>query len=429
MAGRSTSRGVALGGVRLATVRIASLAAGGDGVGRVDGLAVFVPRSAPGDLVDVELQQEGRLARGRIVALRERSPDRVDPPCPHYEGDRCGGCQLQHVREDVQRAAKGSIVQDALQRIGRVAFAVAPAQVPPSSWRYRISLTLALRRDAPGRSAPWRFGLRHYDDPERVFDLEDCLITDERIVALWREIRAHARHLPNAVRLRGTVRWMGDAAALSLVGGARWPQDDVLALAAACPSLSVIYWTPEGGPRHVLFDRRPDAALPAVSFTQINPAVAAALRADVTRRALAHAPRRAIDAYSGAGDVGVALAQAGVAVTAIEVDREAAAWAARRLTPPSRSVAARVEQSIERALPADVVLLNPPRAGIDERVARALDRATPPPSAIIYASCNPATLARDIARLPSFAVAAVELYDMFPQTAHVETVCELVPRA
>ncbi len=410
-----------------ATLRIASIAAGGDGVGRSDGLAVFVPRTAPGDLVDVELEPHGRFARGSVVAWHERSADRVDPPCVHYERDRCGGCQLQHLTDTAQREFKTSIVRDALQRIGRVTAPVADVHAAPSPWRYRISLTLALRRDGRGESASWRFGLRDYADPEHIFDLEDCLITDERVLGAWRQVRAAARMLPNAPRLRGTVRWLGESAALSLVGASEWSPRRAEALGRSCPSIAVAYWTPEGASRRVLWDHRADPSEPALSFTQVNPQVAALVHGDVLRRVMAHAPRTAIDAYSGVGDVAVALARAGVAVTAIEVDREAAAWCTRCLTPPSRSVRARVEQAIERALPADVVVLNPPRAGIDAQVARALEGSSPLPRAIVYVSCDPATLARDVGRLLSYSVVSVQPYDMFPQTAHVETVCELVP--
>jgi 23S rRNA (uracil1939-C5)-methyltransferase len=87
----------------------------------------------------------------------------------------------------------------------------------------------------------------------------------------------------------------------------------------------------------------------------------------------------------------------------------------------------RVEDVIETSLPADVVLLNPPRAGVHERVTAAL--AATQPRAIVYVSCDPGTLARDVARLPSFRIASLRAFDMFPQTAHVETVCELVPEA
>ncbi|MGH7711029.1 MAG: TRAM domain-containing protein, partial [Gemmatimonadaceae bacterium] len=189
------------------TLQIESLAAGGDGVGHADGQAVFVPRTAPGDFVDVELESHGRFARGHVLAWRERSRDRVEPPCVHYVRDRCGGCQLQHLNEQAQRKAKTAIVRDALLRIGKVTTAVSDVRPAPSPWRYRISLTLAIRRDSRGPTASWRFGLRDHADPERVFDLEDCLITDERVLGAWREIRAAAQLLPNAQRLRGTVRW------------------------------------------------------------------------------------------------------------------------------------------------------------------------------------------------------------------------------
>ena len=98
-----------------------------------------------------------------------------------------------------------------------------------------------------------------------------------------------------------------------------------------------------------------------------------------------------------------------------------------RLAPPSRAIAGRVEEHLAAALPADVVVLNPPRAGVDARVTSALETAPMAPRAIVYVSCDPATLARDVSRLTRYRLANVRAFDMFPQTAHVETVCELVP--
>jgi 23S rRNA (uracil1939-C5)-methyltransferase len=225
------------------------------------------------------------------------------------------------------------------------------------------------------------------------------------------------------------VRWLGDNAALAITGGIAWPAAQVTDFQRACPTLAVAYWSPEGAGRRTMWDNRPKPAAPALSFTQVNPAVASELQADVVRHAIAHSPRTAIDAYSGVGHTAQALARSGVVVTAIEMDREAAEWAGQHLTPPSQSIARRVEHAIPRALPADVVVLNPPRAGIDATVARALNASAPLPRAIVYVSCDPATLARDVSRLSHFAVTHVAPYDMFPQTAHVETLCELVPRA
>ncbi|MGH7696120.1 MAG: class I SAM-dependent RNA methyltransferase [Gemmatimonadaceae bacterium] len=410
-----------------ARVRIESIAAGGDGVAHSDGLAVFVPRTAPGDVVDVELIQQGRFARANVISLHERSSVRVEPPCVHYERDRCGGCQLQHMHQQAQLDAKRGIVRDALHRIGKVSAPVPEVSPAPSAWRYRISLTLAIRRDGSGRAASWRFGLRDYDDPEKVFDLEECLISDGQVLSAWNEIRAAAFLLPDAARMSGTVRWLDDGATFSLRGGSIWTQQLIGDFSRACPAISVAHWSPDYGVRRVLWDTRTDPTPPAFSFTQVNPGVAEQLHADVATRVLAHNPRTAVDAYSGVGDVAVVLARAGVTVTAIEVDKDAAQFAASRLTRPSRSIAARVEQALHRALPADVVVLNPPRAGIDASVAETLNSTTPKPRAIVYVSCDPATLTRDVRRLSTFTVASVQPYDMFPQTAHVETVCELVP--
>jgi 23S rRNA (uracil1939-C5)-methyltransferase len=142
---------------------------------------------------------------------------------------------------------------------------------------------------------------------------------------------------------------------------------------------------------------------------------------------MAHRPATVVDGYSGSGDVAVALAARGVKVIAIELDSEASAWASSRLPAGSRAVTARVEDAIRNTLPADVVILNPPRTGVDARVTAALSKAIPAPRAIVYVSCDPATLARDLSRLPGWTIVKVTAFDMFPQTAHVETVCELVP--
>ena len=135
-------------------------------------------------------------------------------------------------------------------------------------------------------------------------------------------------------------------------------------------------------------------------------------------------PEHVIDAYSGAGDLAAELAARGVIVTAIELDPDAARWAEQRLPPPSRSVAGKVEQVLPRLAPVDVVVLNPPRSGVHADVTQHLEDSHQA-RAIAYVSCDPATLARDVARLPSYDIQAARAFDMFPQTAHVETVCIL----
>ena len=247
------------------------------------------------------------------------------------------------------------------------------------------------------------------------------------MLAVWREVLAAAEWLPRVPALRGAVRLLGDGAAFVLEGGRRWPT--ARRFFDAVPALSAVWWEPEGGDRRLLHDRRadaaPGAAAPGASFVQVNPAVADALARHVVERVLAYRPATVVDAYAGAGDSAVDLAGRGIRVQAIELDAEAAAWAGSRLPAGSAVHQGRAEELIAGLLPADVVLLNPPRAGVDERVTAAL--AAAPPRAVVYVSCNPATLARDVARLPGWRVGSTVAFDMFPQTAHVETVCELLP--
>jgi 23S rRNA (uracil1939-C5)-methyltransferase len=116
-----------------------------------------------------------------------------------------------------------------------------------------------------------------------------------------------------------------------------------------------------------------------------------------------------------------------VRVTAIEADADASRWSATLLPASSRAITARVEDALPGLFPADLVIINPPRAGVDARVTEALEREAGHVRAVIYVSCNPATLARDLSRLPGYRIASLRGFDMFPQTAHVETVCELRP--
>jgi len=405
------------------TLAVDSIAAGGDGVGRSNGLVVFVPRTAAGDIVTASIAGKGQFARGSLRSVTRPSRDRTEPPCPHYTRDRCGGCQLQHITYPAQIAAKQLIIRDAIVRIGKRELSAPEVRKSRSEWRYRTKLTLAIKR----RGASWIAGLRAYDDPSRVFSLADCPITDRGVVRVWRDVMNASSLFPDAIELRGSVRLSDGAYTFSMQGGARWGgHEDFF---AAVPSISDLWWEADGrGPALLKSRDAPGSRKkPGISFAQVNPDVASELHAHVVARALSYSPSRIVDAYSGAGATAIPLAGAGASVTAIELDQMASDWCARQLPEGSRAVRGRVEDELRPALPADVVLLNPPRAGIDEKVAAILEGQEPRPRAVIYVSCNPATLARDISRLPSYRIASVVAFDMFPQTAHVETVCELVP--
>lgn len=403
------------------TLEVESIAAGGDGVARHGSLVVFIPRTAPGDRVRVRVKAKGRFARGSLLAVEQPGPARIAPQCPHYERDQCGGCQLQHLSLDAQRAAKARMVRDAFARIAKRTVSLPDVHGAGAPWRYRRKLTVALRR--VGNS--WRYGLHRHGQPDEVFQLRDCVIADERLVAGIHEVMKQGGHLlPRVASLRLSLRRDAEDVFAVIEGGTHWPEAQQFA--EALPGIAGIWWVSDHGQRRCVMERRAIGATGA-SFVQVNADVAAHLATYVQERVRAHAPRTVIDAYAGAGDTAVALASRGMQVTAVELDAEASAFCSARLEAPSRAITAPVEQVFTSLLPADVVVLNPPRTGVDEAVTQALASASVPPRAVVYVSCDPATLARDVGRLQGWRVTSVTCFDMFPQTAHVETVCELVP--
>jgi 23S rRNA (uracil1939-C5)-methyltransferase len=401
---------------------IESIAAGGDGVGRTAGMVVFVPRTAPGDVARVRIAKAKRFGRGQLLSLDEPSPSRVEPPCPHYTIDRCGGCQIQHLQYAAQLDAKSAIIGDSLRRIARRAVENPVVAASDAPWRYRRKLTLHLRRARSG----WIAGLHPYDDPMAVFDLRDCPITDERVLAVWTELRDAFDLLPAEDALRVSVRLVEEGAAATVEGGRAWNASE--RFFAAVPSLAELWWRAEDRPARRVATRASTAQAGA-SFIQVNAGVAGRLREHLLERVRLYDPRRVVDAYAGTGATTLPLVADGRTVVAIEWDRAAVEQLRERLAPPSSAIAGRVEDHLASALPADVVMLNPPRSGVDAKVTAALETAAAPPRALFYVSCDPATLARDLARLPRYRLVDVRGYDMFPQTAHVETVCELVPEA
>ena len=276
------------------SVAIDSIAAGGDGVGRTNGLVVFVPRTAPGDVVTAQISGKGHFARGALRSIVTPSPARIEPSCPHYTRDKCGGCQLQHMTHDSQLVAKQIIIRDSLQRIGKRSADAPSIERSPKEWRYRTKLTLAMRR----RGARWIAGLHPYDDPVRIFALADCPITDRRVVAAWHEVMQADAYFPDAKELRGSIRITSDGPTLVMMGGQSWAARDQFS--AAVPSISAVWWEPaEDEPRRLLYDRRRDRS-PSASFEQVNAEMAEILRAYVLDLANSYEPASAVDAYAGA---------------------------------------------------------------------------------------------------------------------------------
>lgn len=403
----------------MSAVRILRLAAGGDGVGRLeDGRTVFVPRTAPGDLVEpAGLRSHKRFARARLGRLVEASPQRVEPRCPHYVRDDCGGCQLQHVDAPGQREARRGFVGDALRRLAKLDVADPPLVAADREFEYRTKITLAASGD--GR----RLGLHRFDRADEVFELEWCHITVPELMELWRALRGLRSHFPP--RLEGLVLRMGREGGRHVLfrtgDGEAWSGGPRLYSELGRRNVTAtIWWQPaDGAPRAMA---GAGEAYPATVFEQVHPAMGDQVRAHAVASLGAVRGRHVWDLYAGIGETTVALARAGAVVESVEADRRAVAEAERR-GPAARRHAGRVEHLLAELTAPELVITNPPRTGMDARVSEALDRLAP--VRLVYVSCDPATLARDLGRLPGFRLAGMRAFDLFPQTAHVETVAVL----
>lgn len=417
----------------LLELRIESIAAGGAGVAHApDGRAVFVQRTAPGDLVRAELVEEKkRWARARLLDVIEPGPGRRVAPCPHYA--RCGGCTLEHLEYGAQLEAKRAVVREALARIGSVALAAPPeVTASPAEFRYRNRVSFTLVR-AGGRVIA---GFHELDRPGRILDIGGaCLLPEAPIAAAWDALRAGwgqgARLLPRGPSLRLTLRAAATGAVTLLVEGGAG--GDAPALRAAVPQLAAIWHRAHPGrpaelragaeavPEH--WDEE-SLALSGTLFLQVNRAAAALLEQHVLALAGDVAGRRVVDAYCGVGLHARRLARRGAQVLGLELDPHAIAVARSTTEPGLEFRQGRVEDLLADVLPADLVILNPPRSGLAAAAIAAL--LASPPARLIYVSCDPATLARDVARLGTgCALRSIRCFDLFPQTAHVETVVEL----
>ncbi|MGZ8398945.1 MAG: class I SAM-dependent RNA methyltransferase [Gemmatimonadales bacterium] len=402
-------------------VRILRLASGGNGVGKLpDGKTVFVPRTAVGDLVELaEVREHKRFARARPGRLLEASPDRVEPRCPHYTDDECGGCQLQHLNYEAQLLARRTFVGDALRRLGKLDVPDPPIAPAEKIFDYRTKLTLHVSEDQH------RIGLHRYGRPDQVFNLKWCHITVPELMELWRAIRGFRPFLPPRV---GQIvlrldRNCGRHVLVRVGEGEAWDGFERLRRELERRAIPVTIWyQPEGGPARAVAGA--GEAFPATVFEQVHPEMGDRVRDFALEQLGDVSGRRVWDLYAGIGETTAQLVAKGATVESVEVDRRAVAEAEAK-GPAAKRHTGRVEDLLRELHRPHMVIVNPPRTGMDGRVSEELDRMAP--SRLVYISCDPATLARDLQRLKRLRLCLVQAFDLFPQTAHVETVAVLEP--
>ncbi len=436
MAGRELGL-VPLSGTVEAVVE--SLAHGGEGVAHVDGRVVFVPWSAPGERVlATVVEDHPRWARARLERILQPSPERTEPRCPLF--GRCGGCRLQHLPAAAQRAAKGRAVTDLLERIGGQPMdGPVECLAAAAEWEYRQRATLSWRRE-PGGGL--RLGFHGADDSAEIVDVPACPILDARISAKLGDIRrALERGLADGAEegeegrlaLRARPGREVEAGVFAGDAGAARRIADRLA-STGIPAT----WGRRAGTRLEL-DRDAPRLETRLAYRDLNLRVgfdsflqadleAATTLYDAALEALDAEPgERVIDGYAGIGVLACELARSGVRVTAVEGHAGAASDLRSNLAAAGGEVhvleiaAERLDWRRPRP---DAIVVNPPRGGCTRPVIEGIARSGA--SRLVYVACEPSTLARDVRRLgPVWRLDRVRSFDLFPQTAHVETILRM----
>jgi tRNA/tmRNA/rRNA uracil-C5-methylase (TrmA/RlmC/RlmD family) len=419
-------------------VEVGPVAHGGHCVARHEGRVVFVRHALPGERVRVRVtegEDDDRFWRADAVEVLEASPDRVTPPCPYARPGRCGGCDWQHATLAAQRRLKADVVREQLRRLAGLDVDVEVEPVEGQGvdvesgleWRTRVQFAV----DGAGR-----LGFRKHRSHE-VQPVDDCLIASRGV----RELGLPAHRWRGAASVEAIAPGSGTDR-LVVVTPSRpdrrpplppLPDGTSVALAGAegVERVRGRTWVAEevdlpGGRRTF--------RVTGSGFWQVHPGAARVL-AEAVLEAVAPAPgETALDLYSGAGLLAVALAQAvgeTGSVVAVESDRRAVADARRSLRDLSqvRLETGRVDRLLRHLdlQAVDVVVLDPPRTGAREDVVAGI--AALGPRAVAYVACDPAALARDTAYFAEhgYVLDGLRAFDLFPQTHHVECVARFVP--
>ena len=372
----------------LPIVEVGPVAHGGHCVARVDGQVVFVRHALPGERVRVRItDRTSSFLRGDAVEILEPSPDRVEPPCPWTAS--CGGCDFQHVRPDAQRQLLGDVVREQLRRLAGLDWDGEVEEVSPElGWRTRMQYT---------RGADGQVGLRAHRSHD-VVPIDRCRIAHPDLPAV-------ADVAPGGERLEAVLSSTGERAVLA--DGRR-----------------------VSGPRRIteqVHHRRFGVA--AGGFWQVHPRAAETLVDAVLAGAELRPGDRVADLYAGVGLFSAFVAErVGPTghVVSVEWDRAASAEAERNLADlPQAEVRRGPTERVARSIgAADVVVLDPPRAGAKKALR---DIAGLGARRLVYVSCDPASLARDLARFADlgYQVRDVRAFALFPMTHHVECVVVL----
>lgn len=414
---------------------ISRLAFGGSGITKNKGLVVFVPFSAPEDELTIEIiKQKKTHAFGKILSIDTPSPYRVLARCPYF--GECGGCQFQHLAYKKQLEAKHLFVQEALQRIGKVECEVLPIVEAEEIWNYRRHITLHLTPQKEGFQA----GFVKTDHASPLFIQKCDIFTDRNLLKpLQDQLRSWNANGIREAHVR-IVKTSEDAFLLAFSFFPSLPENYssyASTLLEAVPGCQgIVFKSPKE--THSLGNTECSFILDALSFSyspygfvQNHPEQSQRIYQEVLR-ILDPKSQKILDLYCGIGISSLLLAKAGKEVMGIDSSLECISFAKKNAEnnqiAQAQFLAEKAEKNLSNHLKQfqpDAVLINPPRTGAAESVIQILLHYYP--KELIYTSCKPATLARDLQVFceKGYKITYCKPYDMFPQTTHVETLVQL----
>ncbi|MGI6115316.1 23S rRNA (uracil(1939)-C(5))-methyltransferase RlmD [Luoshenia tenuis] len=432
---------------------IHALGEGGVGIGRFEGAAVFVPGALPGETVRVRIRYlASRYAQAELEKILQPSHQRIEPPCP-YDA-RCGGCQLQHLSYEGQLEVKRRQVADCLERIGGFeSIAVPPVMGMEEPWQYRNKAAFPVATQG-GEAALGFYATGSHD----LVPVDACMIQQPpcnavlSAVKAWMRERAitpydektrqgRLRHVLIRTNRRGefmvtlviNCQRLPEAAALGeqlcglegFVGLALNVNREATNAILGREIISVC-----GAPALAEQLDELTFSLSPTSFFQVNPLQTERLYQTALSFAGLKGDELVFDAYCGIGSISLFLARGAREVIGVEIVRAAVEDARENARSNgirnASFICAKAEEEIPRLLQdnrkPDVVVVDPPRKGCDAALLQAISQARIP--RLIYVSCNPSTLARDLKLLcgQGYTLQKVQPVDLFPQTMHVETV-------
>lgn len=430
----------------------------GAGVAKVDGYPLFVSNGLPGERAKIKVTKANKgYGYGRLIELYETSPERIDAPCPIYK--ECGGCQLQHLSYSGQLKAKEKGVRDVLTRIGKFPdVKVHPVLGMEDPWRYRNKSQVPVGEREGGLVAGF-YQKRSHD----IIDMKSCLIQqnkNDQVVQTVKEICEKYGVVPyDELRHKGVLRHImaryglvtGEVMVALITRTEDLPHkekiiEEIVARIDGLKSIiqnvnnkktnvilgekTKVLWGDE-----VIYDYIGDVkfAISSRSFYQVNPEQTKVLYEKALEYAGLTGEEMVIDAYCGIGTISLFLAQKAKKVYGVEIVSDAIEDAKRNA---ELNGIANVEFAVgkaEEVIPgwyksgvnADVLVVDPPRKGCDEALLQTILEMKP--TRVVYVSCNPATLARDLRILEDggYETLEVQPVDMFPHTMHVECVAKL----